>query len=278
MKRMIEQERRIKELMALKNSDNCPVIAITSGKGGVGKTNIAANLAIALAEKGEKVLVVDADTNFANVDVLLGLAPKFTLLNYVLDDLPIQKILMKHESGIDVIPNSSGSSVWKNMDQVIKLKLFELLYQMRKKYDYIILDTAAGLSPLTIDLAIQANQILIVTTAEPTAISDTYAMIKVLDSVQQDLSIDLLHNMVTSATEVTDVYQRLSLVLQHFLDITIGIAGYIELDDKVRQAIQQQIPVLLSFPDSPASLNIHNIAESILNQERVVPTVSETLQ
>ncbi len=274
---MIEQERRIKELMALKNSDNCPVIAITSGKGGVGKTNIAANLAIALVEKGEKVLVIDADTNFANVDVLLGLTPKFTLLNYVLDDLPIQKIVVRHESGIDVIPNSSGSSVWKNIDEVIKSKLFELLYQMKKKYDYIILDTAAGLSPLAIDLAIQANQILIVTTTEPTAISDTYAMIKVLDSMQQHLSIDLIHNMVTSAAEVTDVFQRLSLVLQHFLDITIGIAGYIELDDKVRQAIQQQVPLLRSFPDCPASLNIHSIAETILNQEHAALNASEAV-
>lgn len=275
---MIEQERRIKELMALKNSGNCPVIAISSGKGGVGKTNIAVNLAIALAEKGEKILVIDADTNFANIDVLLGLTPRFTLLNYVLDDLPIQKILLRHESGIDVIPNSSGSSVWKNMDQAIKLKLFEMIYQMRKKYDYIILDTAAGLSPLTIDLATQANQILIVTTTEPTAISDTYAMIKVLDSVQQELSIDLVHNMVTSATEVADVYQRLSLVLQHFLDITIGIVGYIELDDHVRRAVQQQVPLLRAFPDSPASLNMHHIAETILNQEHAAAGVTGTLQ
>ncbi len=264
---MIDQEQHIKEIIERNETRKSQVIAVTSGKGGVGKSNVSLNLAIALAEFGKKVVVIDADSNFANIDIMLGISPKFNVHNFVLDDLPLEKIIVQHPSGIDVIANSSGSNAWQNIDELMMTKFFDLLYKLIDKYDFIVLDTAAGVAPLTIDLATRSDSILMVTTAEPTAISDTYAMIKLLDSIKHDAPINLLQNMVSKPSQVTDVYERLSLVLQYFLDTNIGIAGYIAFDENVRSAVEQQRPFIQAFPDSIASSNIRVLAKAYVAQE-----------
>jgi len=266
---MDEQLNHIKELVNSRTTRNAQIITITSGKGGVGKSNISVNLAIAIAQKGKKVVLVDADTNLANIDILLGLSPKYNFLNYVLDDIPIQKILTEHKSGISFIANSSGNRHWYELKDNLKHKIFELFMKLKKDYEYIIIDTSGGLVPLSLDIAVHSDKVLLVATSEPTAINDSYAMIKILNSMKKDIAIELLLNMVTSPSEVTDVFQRLSLVLDHFLNTGIGIAGYIIMDNNVRQAVNQQAPFLLQFPESIASKNIQNIAEILLENEPV---------
>ncbi len=266
---MNEQVNHIKELVNSRSAGNSQIIAVTSGKGGVGKSNIAVNLAIALARLGKKVVLVDADTNLANIDILLGISPKFNFLNYVLDDIPIQKILIKHKSGISIIPNSSGNHHWYELKESLNNRIFELFIKLKKDFEYIIADTSGGLLPLSIDIAIHADKVLLIATSEPTAINDSYAMIKILNSIKKDICIELLLNMVTTPSEVTDVYQRLSLVLEHFLNTDIGIAGYVLLDNNVRLAVNLQEPFLLQYNDSIASKNIQNIAEILLENESV---------
>ena len=245
------------------HKDQAKLISVTSGKGGVGKSSIVVNLAIAMAQLGKKVLIIDADTNLGNVDILLGMNPKFNFLNYVMDDLAIERILVKHHSGVSIIPNSSGNRYWKDINDNLRVKIFELFYKLRPQFDYIIIDTAGGLSSISLEISIKADKVLLITTSEPTSINDTYAMIKILNSMKKDIPIDLLLNMVTSPTEVSDVYQRLSLVLEHFLGFSVGICGYLLFDPGVRAAVHKQEPFILMNPNSVASDNIINIAKIV---------------
>jgi flagellar biosynthesis protein FlhG len=264
---MIDQVHQIKKLVKSRNSSQCRVMAVSSGKGGVGKTNLAINLGMALAQQDKKVVIVDTDTKLANVDILLGLSPKNNLIHFVLDDMPLEKIVIEHESGVHIVPGSSGNSSWKDIDSALKARLLEMMFKLRSLYDFVILDTEAGISALSLHIAAQADQILMVTTPEPTAITDAYAMIKVFDSLRKDTPIDLLLNMVTVTSEVFDVYQRLSLVVEHFLGIHLGIVGYIEMDEHVRRAVKQQQPFFSLYPESTAAANLQTVAETILNQK-----------
>ncbi len=261
---MQDQLKHIKEMINSSSKSQAKTIAVTSGKGGVGKSNVSVNLAIALARLGKNVLVIDADTNLANIDILLGMNPKFNFLNYILDDIDVEKIIIKHSSGISILPNSSGNRNWLDLDKSLNSRIFELFFKLRHKYDYIIIDTAGGLSPISLEISIKADKVILITTSEPTAINDTYAMIKILNSMKKNISIDLLLNMVTSPSEVTDVYQRLSLVLEHFLDTSVGIAGYLLFDQAVRQAVIKQEPFLFLNKNSVASQNMINVAKILI--------------
>ncbi|OGC03224.1 hypothetical protein A2V82_15265 [candidate division KSB1 bacterium RBG_16_48_16] len=267
---MVDQLSRIKDIVEGVHSHRSHCIAVTSGKGGVGKSNIALNLALALVKHQKKVVLVDADSNLANLDVLLGVNPNVNLLSIVLDDLRVEEVIYHHTSGLDFIPNSSGNRNWQALSDAIKPKIFEVILFLKRHYDFVILDTAAGLAPMSIDLTMRADEIFMTTTPEPTAISDTYAMIKVLDSHKKNLPIKLVLNMVYDASEVADVYQRLSLVLQHFLGIRIELAGFISYDERVRRAIHLQKPFILSFPETAASEEILQLAGSVLSSRMVV--------
>jgi len=214
-------------------------------------------------------VLVDADTNMGNIDILTGINPRYNFLNYVLDNIPINNILYSYKAGLAIIPNSSGNKTWQDLTDTMHARILELLIKLKKNFEYIIIDTAGGLASLSLDIAVHSNKVLLVTTSEPTAINDTYAMIKILNSMKKNIPIDLLLNMVTSPSEVTDVYQRLTLVLDHFLDFSIGIAGYVILDGKVRQAVNQQEPFILLYKDSVAGKNIYDIADIIFESELV---------
>ena len=265
---MADQMDHIKKLVN-QEEQSSRIITIASGKGGVGKTNIAINLAIGLTQRGKKVVLVDGDTNLANVDVLLGISPKLTILNYVLEDTPVDKVLYNHPAGFSVLPNVSGDFNWQDIDDAIKARLFKLVNQLKSMCDFVIIDTATGLSPLAMDFASYADDILLVTTSEPTAISDSYAYIKVVNSLEIKGNISLLHNMVTSPAEVSEMFQRFSLVLNHFLEMDVTIIGYVELDDNIREAVKRQQPFLLAYPETSASHNIIYICESLIKNETI---------
>lgn len=256
----------VKQIMS-GDEKTAKVVTIASGKGGVGKTNIAINLAIGLVQRGKKVILVDGDTNLANIDVMLGISPKLTILNLVLDDIPIDKVLYKHPAGFTVLPNVSGDFNWQDINDVLKSRVFKILSQLKTMCDYVVIDTATGLSPLAIDFAAYADDILLVTTSEPTAISDSYAYIKVVNSMELKGNISLLHNMITSPAEVSEMFQRFSLVLNHFLELDVTIIGYVELDENIRESVKRQQPFILAYPETPASHNILYICDSLLKNE-----------
>ena len=262
---MNEELNRLKQLVAARKQDKSRIIAITSGKGGVGKTNVAVNLSIALSSNGNRVVLVDADTNLANADVLFGFQPKATLADVVLGTTKIEKIIMRHPSGVSVIPGNGGTKEFLYMDDHVKERLLQAIWSLESLYDYIILDTAAGLSPMVVDLAVRAHEVLLVTTSEPTAITDAYAMTKILHSMKNDINLKLLFNLSHSATEVHEVYERLSLVLNHFLGLDINLIGYIENDINVQKAVKKQQPFIQLYPKCHASKSISRIAEKIMS-------------
>jgi len=260
---MNEKYNRLRELVEARTNQKSRIIAITSGKGGVGKTNVAVNLAIALSKDNNRVALVDADTNLANIDLLLGIRPQRTLADVILNGTKLEDVMIEHRSGISVVPGSSGTKEFLYMDDNIKERLLQTIWSLESTFDFIILDTAAGLSPLVVDIVIRADEVLVVTLSEPTAITDAYAMIKILYSFRNDINLKLLLNLVSSKSEVDDVYERISLVLDHFLGIKVGLIGYIENDEKVRHAVNKQQPFLEIFPKSVASKCINRIADTI---------------
>ena len=261
---MKEQLSKLRELVETRKNNNCHVIAVTSGKGGVGKTVFAVNLSIALAKKGYKTVIVDADTNLANVDVLFGLRPKSTLADVILSQAKLEDVMIEDPNGIKIIPGNSGTKEFLYMDENIKERLLQEIWRLERSHDFIILDTASGVSPMAVDFAARANEVILITTPEPTAITDAYAMTKILHSFKENINLKLVLNLVSSKSEVNDIYERLSLVTDHFLGIKLDMIGYIQKDEAVQNSVLRQKPLLQIHPKSPASWCITQIAGKII--------------
>ena len=262
---MEEQLDRLKNLVGNKDKQKSKIIAITSGKGGVGKTNIAVNLAIALVQKNQKVLLVDADTNLANDDIILGINPEKSLEDAILGDLTMDDIIIEHESGLKFLPGSSGSRDLITHNAHIMEKFRQQLFNLKNEMDYIILDTAAGLTSMVIDIASSADEIFLVTSPEPTSVTDAYAMTKVLSSINNGhTNIKLLMNMIHEENEANDIYERFTLALDHFLALNVRLLGYIRDDQFVPKAVLEQKPFILTNPNARASRDIFGLADRLL--------------
>ena len=260
------------ELLNFTEKDNkkkkklAKLISITSGKGGVGKSNLILNLAIAMSIRGKKVLVIDADMNLSNLDILLGIYPEYTLKNLMDDIVSVEKLLIDGPKGIKILPAASGDiKVMNNLRQAQKV-LIQAYMELRTKFDYILIDTGAGISDFTVDFVINSEKIIIVTTPEPTAITDAYAMIKVLHYRIKSPDISVLINLVQTDEEGKKIYKKIKMIVEHFLNKGIKYAGNIPQDKRVSEAVKEQMPVIIKHPRSLASANIHNIAISILKE------------
>ncbi|MCK9330350.1 MAG: MinD/ParA family protein [Candidatus Cloacimonetes bacterium] len=251
-----------------KNNKLAKLIAITSGKGGVGKTNFILNLAIAMAIRGKKILLIDADMNLSNIDVLLGIYPEYTLSNLMDELITVDKLLVEGPRGIKILPASSGDiAVMQNQKQY-QQALIQVYMDLRSEFDYILIDTGAGISDYTIDFVLSADKIVVITTPEPTAITDAYAMIKVLFYRTKFPNISLVVNMAQTEDEAKNIYNKINLIVQHFLNKTISNLGFIPLDKNIKEAVNDQIPLIIKRPRSIASASIHNIGISILKEDK----------
>jgi len=243
------------------------VLAVTSGKGGVGKTNIAANLGLALSRMGKKVLIFDTDLGLANIDVLLGLSPKYNI-GHVLDgEKKIGDVIVEGPEGLLVLPASSGVDEVRSLSEAQRMDLLAQFENWDTKIDVMILDTGAGIGSNVMYFNIVAQHILVVTTSEPTAITDAYALIKVLATKYQEKRFQLLVNMVRNEKEALEVYRHLAKVAFRFLDISIDFFGFVPRDANLVKSVLQQKPVLQTYPDSPSSQQFVTIAENITKLE-----------
>ena len=240
------------------------VVAVTSGKGGVGKTNIVTNLALALSRQGVRVLVLDGDLGLANVDLLLGIAPQFDLQDVILGGRAIEEIVLDGPDGIRLIPASSGVEELANLDEYRTEVLFRSLANLEREVDIILIDTPSGIGSHTTSLAQVADEILVVTTPEPTAFSDAYAMIKVLSKRQLKCVPSLLVNQANSEEEAIEVARRVRSVAKRFLNIEVPYWGYILADESVRKSVVRQEPFLSTYPYSPAASCIYQLARRVL--------------
>jgi len=240
------------------------LLAVMSGKGGVGKTNIALNLSIALVAKGKKVVLVDADTRLANVDLLVGITPDVGFHDVLLGERSVSDLLIEDPSGLRILPGHAGYGHPLDLDQTIPDRLFHEMGRLRFDMEYVLVDAPAGLSEAVLALGRMADDVVVVTTPEPTAVSDAYALVKVLSGLDRKVRFGAVINWVRSSEEAEEVHERLSLVTGHFLGITMEYWGYLLEDRRVRDAVQKQNPFVRAFPRSRASLCIKRIAERIL--------------
>jgi flagellar biosynthesis protein FlhG len=243
--------------------EHCKVIAVTSGKGGVGKTNVVVNLALAFVKLGKRVMILDADLALANVDILLGLAPKFTLQHVLTGEKKLSDILVEGPRGVKILPATSGVMELTQLTEEQKLVLLNELDTLEHEFDLLLIDTAAGVSSNVVYFNMAAEEILVIASPEPTAITDAYALMKILFTRYQEKRFRLLINSAHDSNEAEEVYRRLSLVAERFLQISLTYVGYIPLDENVPRAIRQQKAVMEAYPHSQASRSFIRIARSI---------------
>lgn len=237
------------------------VMAITSGKGGVGKTNVVAGLAMSLANIGQRVVVLDADFGLANIDILLGLTPTHTLEHVLRGEKLLEEILLDGPNGIKVIPASSGIQEMTRLDAASELRLVQGLQRVSENQDWLLIDTAAGIHDSVLKLLMAAQEILLVTTPEPTSLVDAYAMVKVVHLRDPKKPIWLLVNNAQSETEAEETIEQLQAATLRFLGRELQVLGLIPADPFLLQAVRQQRGVVDVFPRSPSALAFRTIAD-----------------
>jgi len=246
------------------------VICVTSGKGGVGKTNIVVNLAYSLTQLGKKVVVLDADLNLANVDVLLGLTPRHNLHHVFLGEKTLKEILVKGPGGISILPASSGILELSDLTEEQKLYFLAEMSELGEEIDILLIDTAAGINKNVIYFTLAAEERVIVLTPEPTSLTDAYAMIKVLSSRHDVKKFRILVNSAHSEKEALAVFRQLTLVADRFLEtLSLDYLGHIPFDKKLPQAVRAQRLVTELSPHCPASSMFHKLAKFIAEEDRV---------
>ena len=239
------------------------VVAVTGGKGGVGKTSVSINLSIALAERGRRVVLLDADLGLANVDVLLGLRPKRNLADVLAGDCGLEDIMLDGPGGIRIIPASSGTQAMASLSRLEHAGLIHAFSAIGSGMDVLVIDTAAGIADSVLSFVRAAQECLVVVCDEPSSIADAYALMKLLHRDHGMQHFRLLGNMVRSAQEGANLYRKLAQVCDRFLDITLLDAGHIPYDDMVRKCIQRQRPVLLGAPQSRAANALRELAARV---------------
>ena len=248
----------------MKSSQPVQVIAVTSGKGGVGKSNVSVNLAVALAQSGERVMVMDADMGLANIDVLLGLSPKMNLSHVVNGECTLEDTIIDGPAGVKIVPASSGIAAMSDLTPAQNAGVIRSFSELTQPIDTLIIDTAAGLSDSVVSYTRAAREVIVVVCDEPASITDAYAMIKVLN---RDYGVERFHvlaNQTTSIQQGRELYMKLSRVSEKYLDVALDFLGAIPYDDYLKKAVQKQKCVIETYPRSPASMAFRQIAKKTL--------------
>ncbi len=263
-----DQAQGLRNLVGARDISKPKIISIASGKGGVGKTNLAINLAIVYSKMGKKVVVMDGDLGLANVNVVLGIIPKYNLYHVLKGNMALKDIIKETEFGIDIIAGGSGFVQLANLDEKERKRFIEELKALYD-YDIVIIDTSAGISNNVISFVLAAHETIIITTPEPTAITDAYGIIKAIsvESLKVSSDLKLVVNRVKSIPEGKKVSDRIISVTGQFLSIKMESLGVIPEDPVVELAVRKQQPFVIAFPNSQATLHVKHIAQRIEKME-----------
>lgn len=245
---------------------NCRVVAITSGKGGVGKTNVVAGLAVTLARLRQRVIVLDADFGLANLDILLGLSPKYTLEHVLRGERVLEEILVEGPEGIRILPASSGIQELTRLDTASELRLVQGLQRVSATADWLLIDTAAGIHDSVVKLLMAAQEVILVTTPEPTSLVDAYAMVKVIHLRDPKKPFWLLVNNGQGPEEAEETIAQLQAATERFLGRSLDVLGMVPADPFLLQAVRQQRCVADVFPRSPSSKAFTRIARVLFDR------------
>lgn len=265
-----------KMVFGKKRSRNFKVLTVSSGKGGVGKTNLVANLAYALVQRGRDVLVVDADIGLNNIDILLGMAPKYHIEHVLSGEKKIEDVIFEGPGGIKILPASNGIQELTQLDNQKKMLLLEELDRISGNYDFLLFDTGAGISGNVTYFCGAAHDTLLVATNEPTSHTDVYALMKVLSQKYNQKRFRLIVNMVDSENEALDVFQRLTAVVDKFLvNVTLDYLGFVLYDPMVSKSVRRQKAFVEAYPNSKASRCVNILSEKIFLERSMAPRDSD---
>ncbi|WP_448563765.1 MinD/ParA family ATP-binding protein [Thalassotalea ganghwensis] len=265
---MIDQASGLRKMQdanqgSVKHNNQVKVIAVSGGKGGVGKTNVSLNTSIALAQLGKRVLVLDADLGLANCDVMLGLRVQRNLSHVLSGECELDDIIIEGPAGIKIIPATSGTQSMVDLTHSEHAGLIRAFSDMKTEFDVLIVDTAAGISDMVLSFARAAQDVLLVVCDEPTSITDCYALMKLLSRDHDIFKFKVVANMVRSPKEGQQLFGKLSTVSERFLDVALELVGVIPYDDNIRKSVRKQQAIVEAFPDSPASKAFKLLASKV---------------
>ncbi len=252
-------------LRRMMNPEPIQVIAVTGGKGGVGKTNVSVNLGLCLAQLGRRVMLLDADLGLANVDVVLGLHPRYDLSHVLRGERSLSEILLEGPHGMQIVPAASGLADMAGLSPAEHAGLIRAFSDLGGDLDTLVIDTAAGISDSVVSFSRAAQEVVVVVCDEPASITDAYAIIKLLARDHGLEGFRILANMVRSAREGRDLYEKLYRVTERYLDVTLGFLGAIPYDDALRKAVKAQRPVVDAFPRARVTQAFKNLAHKVDN-------------
>lgn len=256
---MIEDQ--ASSLRRMNQSRLIKVIAVTGGKGGVGKTNVTLNTAISLAQQGKRVMVLDADLGLANVDVLLGLRVEKNLSHVLSGECTLDEVLVEGPYGIKIAPASSGSQSMTELTPTEHAGLIRAFSELESQIDVLIVDTAAGISDMVLSFSKAAQDIIMVVCDEPTSLTDAYALIKILNKEHGIFRFKIVANMVRSMREGDELFSKLTKVTDRFLDVALELVAIIPFDENVRKSVRKQKAIVEAFPSSPAAMAIRKLSK-----------------
>lgn len=240
------------------------VIAVTGGKGGVGKTNVSINLAIAMAQLGKRVMVLDADLGLANCDVMLGLRVQKNLSHVLNGEAELDDILIEGPAGIKIIPATSGSQNMTELSPAEHAGLIRAFSEMKTQVDILLIDTAAGISDMVMSFSRASQDVLVVVCDEPSSITDAYALMKILSRDHDVQRFKIIANMVRSLREGQELFAKLTRVTDRFLDVNLELVSTVPYDENVRKAARKQKAFVEAFPKSGASMAVKNLAMRVI--------------
>ena len=243
------------------NSGPVQVIAVTGGKGGVGKSNVSINLSLALAEKGRKVVLLDADLGLANIDVLMGLTAKRNIADVISGECSLRDVMVEGPMGVKIVPASSGTQKMVSLNPMEHAGLINAFSEISHDLDVLIVDTAAGISESVVSFLRAAQEVIVVVCDEPTSITDSYALIKLLNRDYDMYRFRVLANMVKTQEEGRHLFSKLTNVTERFLDVALQYVGSIPYDEAVKKSVQRQRAVLDAYPRAKASMAYRALAQ-----------------
>jgi flagellar biosynthesis protein FlhG len=253
-------------MMGQQGGGEVRVIAVTSGKGGVGKTNVTSNLATLAAQAGKRVLVLDGDLGLANVEIILGLTPRYHLGHLLDGTAELPQVMATGPEGVRVLPGGSGVRSLTTLDDAQKLRLMTALDTIEDEFDLVLIDTGAGIGDNVLFFVGGAQEALLVLTSEPTSLTDAYAAVKVLSLEGGVEHFNVLVNQVANEHQARDIYEKLCTVTRRFLKARLKLLGHLPRDENIHRAVLLQRPVVQAFPNTPAARALKAVAGKLFDE------------